>query len=192
ADGDPSRTAENEWGRITTQQFLTPAFDNSAEARENQDVGLDGLSSERETAYFQDRFINRLNVLPDALQELTADPSADDCEYYLSPEHDQNDAKILERYQRFNGMEGNTPITSNTNLPYTPSGSNIPDNEDLTNDNTLNELESYYEYNVELKPSDMQVGRNNIVDQVVHYENGEEVKWFLFRIPIRQPDKSHG
>src|SRR5690606_217634 len=89
-------------------------------------------------------------------------------------------------------MEGNTPIASNNNLPYTPSGSNVPDNEDLNNDNTLNELESYYEYNVELRPSEMEVGSNNIVDQVIHYENGEEVKWYLFRIPIRQPDNSYG
>src|SRR5690606_2775454 len=192
ADGDPAKASENEWGRITSQQFLTPAFDNSPEARENQDIGLDGLSSEEENSYFAGRFIDRLSVSPNALQQIVEDPSADDFEYYLSENHDQNDIKILERYKRFNGMEDNTPITSNTNLPYTPSGSNVPDNEDLNNDNTLNELESYYEYNVELKPSDMQVGRNNIVDQVVHYENGEEVKWFLFRIPIRQPDKSHG
>ena len=192
ADGDPSSTSENEWGRITTQQFLTPAFDNSPEARENQDIGLDGLSSAEENTYFADRFINRLNVTPSALQPIAEDPSADDFKYYLSEEHDQNDVKILERYKWFNGMEGNTPITSNTNLPYTPSGSNVPDNEDLNNDNTINELESYYEYNVDLRPSEMQVGRNNIVDQVTHFENGEEVKWYLFRIPIRQPDNSHG
>lgn len=192
ADGDPTQTSENEWGRITSQQFLTPAFDNSPDARQNQDLGLDGLNSEAETAFYQERFINRLNVSPNALQEILRDPSADDFQYYLSPEYDQNDAKILERYKRYNGMEGNTPIASNSNLPYTPSGSNTPDNEDLNNDNTLNELESYYEYQVELRPAEMEVGRNNIVDQVVHYENGEEVKWYLFRIPIRQPDNSYG
>src|SRR5690606_4092495 len=192
ADGDPTQTSENEWGRITSQQFLTPAFDNSRDARQNQDLGLDGLNSEAETAFYQERFISRLNVSPNALQEILRDPSADDFQYYLSPEHDQNDAKILERYKRYNGMEGNTPIASNSNLPYTPSGSNVPDNEDLNNDNTLNELESYYEYQVELRPTEMEVGRNNIVDQVVHYENGEEVKWYLFRIPIRQPDNSYG
>lgn len=191
-DGDASQTTENEWGRVTSKQFLTPAFDNSSSARNNQDVGLDGLSSADEVAYFANRFINRLNVSANALQEILADPSADDFKYYLDEEFDQNNVKILQRYKRFNGMEGNSPIVSNSNLPYTPSGSNVPDNEDLNNDNTINELESYYEYRVELRPSEMEVGKNHIVDQVIHYEKGEQVKWFLFRIPVRQPDKAYG
>src|SRR5690606_25196626 len=45
ADGDPTQTSENEWSRITSQQFLTPAFDNPPESREDQDVGLDGLKN---------------------------------------------------------------------------------------------------------------------------------------------------
>ncbi len=192
ADGDPSRVNENEWGRVTSQQFLTPAFDNSPEARENQDVGLNGLSSEEERNFYADRFLNRLSVNPEAKQSIEADPAADDFQYYLDPQFDQNDVKILERYKRFNGMEGNTPITSNTNLPYTPSGSNIPDNEDLNADNTINELESYYEYEIDLRPQGMNVGQNNIVDKVTHVENGEEVNWYLFRIPVRQPDRSYG
>ncbi|MBT0810876.1 cell surface protein SprA [Litoribacter ruber] len=191
-DGDQSQTVVNEWGRITRQQFLTPAFDNSPEARENQDVGLDGLSSEEEAAFFADRFINRLSVAGEALQEIIQDPSADDFQYYLDNNFDQNDVKILERYKKFNGMEGNTPITSNVNLPYTPSGSNVPDNEDLNNDNTINEVESYYEYSLELRPSEMRPGRNYIVDEVTHIENGESVNWYLFRIPVRQPHRTQG
>jgi cell surface protein SprA len=192
ADGDFIETIENEWGRITSQQYLTPAFDNSPEAREHQDIGLDGLTSEAENTFFADRFINRVNVSPNAIQNIAQDPSADDFQYYLGEEFDQNNVKILERYKSYNGMEGNTPITSNTNLPYTPSGSNEPDKEDLNNDNTISELESYYEYEVDLQPSEMQVGRNHIVDKTTHFENGEEVNWYLFRIPIRQPDKSQG
>ena len=191
-DGDPSQTVVNEWGRITRQQYLTPAFDNSAESRQNQDVGLDGLSSEEEVAFFAERFINRLNVNPEPLQEILNDPSADNFQYYLDETFDQNNVKILERYKRFNGMEGNTPVTANNNLPYTPAGSNIPDNEDLNNDNTINEVESYYEYTLNLVPSEMRVGRNNIIDEVKHIENGEEVNWYLFRIPVRQPHRVQG
>jgi cell surface protein SprA len=192
ADGSEAGTAVNEWGRVTNQQFLTPAFDNSPEARENQDVGLNGLSSEDEIEFYRDRFLDRLNVTPQSLDQILEDPSADDFHYYLDPEFDQNDVKILERYKRFNGLEGNTPITANTNLPYTPSGSNVPDNEDLNNDNTLNEVESYYEYEVDLRPGGLEIGENNIVDQVTHIENGEEVNWYLFRIPVRQPDATVG
>lgn len=192
ADGSEDRTVANEWGRITNQQFLTPAFDNSPEARENQDVGLNGLSSTEEASFYEDRFLNRLNVTPQAMEQIMEDPAADNFQYYLDEEFDQNDVKILERYKKFNGMEGNTPITSNTNLAYTPSGSNVPDNEDLNNDNTINEVESYYEYEIDLRPNGLRVGENNIVDRVTHVENGEEVNWYLFRIPVRQPDASYG
>lgn len=192
ADGDPSATATTEWGRITRQQFLIPAFDNSPEARENQDIGLDGLDSDEEVEFFRERFINRLNVAPNALQEILDDPSNDDFKYYLDEEYDRNNVKILERHKKFNGMEGNTPITSNINLPYTPSGSNLPDNEDLNNDNTINELEAYYEYEIDLRPSEMEVGRNYIIDKVTSTQSGDQVNWYLFRIPIRTPDRVQG
>nr|WP_246581458.1 cell surface protein SprA [Echinicola shivajiensis] len=192
ADGDPNATNENEWGRVTSQQYLTPGFDNSPEARPNQDVGLDGLSSEDEVTYFADRYLNRLNVDPDIYAQIEDDPSADKFQYYLGDDLDQQNIKILERYKYFNGLENNTPIIENSNLPYTPSGSNKPDNEDLNNDNTINEIENYYEYEVDLRPGQLIVGQNNIVDKVTHNENGDEVNWYLFRIPVRQPDNVQG
>jgi cell surface protein SprA len=192
ADGDPSETTITEWGRVTRQQFLLPAFDNSPQARENQDVGLDGLDSDEEVGFFRDRFINRLNVNQNALNRILADPSEDDFQYYLDERFDQNDVKVLERYKKFNGMEGNTPITANVNLPYTPSGSNLPDNEDLNNDNTINELENYYEYEIDLNPNTLEVGNKYIVDKVTSNQSGDEVTWYLFRIPVRTPDRVQG
>lgn len=192
ADGDVSETATTEWGRITRQQFLIPAFDNSPEARANQDIGLDGLNSQDEVEFFRDRYLNRLNVAPQVRQEIEQDPSGDDFKYYLDEEYDNRDAKILERHKRFNGMEGNTPITSNVNLPFTPAGSNLPDNEDLNNDNTINELEAYYEYEIDLRPSELEVGRGYIVDKVTSVQSGDEVNWYLFRIPVRTPDRVQG
>jgi cell surface protein SprA len=191
-DGDPTQTASTEWGRITRQQFLIPAFDNSPEARANQDVGLDGLNSAQEAEFFRDRFINRLNVSPAAREIITADPSADNFKYYLDEEYDQRNVKILERHKNFNGLEGNTPITTNLNLPYTPSGSNLPDNEDLNNDNTINEVEAYYEYEINLRPGQLEVGQNYIVDKVTANRNGDEVNWYLFRIPVRTPNRVQG
>ncbi|GAB3655018.1 cell surface protein SprA [Echinicola sediminis] len=192
ADGDLSGTSENEWGRVTQQQYLTPGFDNSPEARPNQDVGLDGLSSAQEATYFADRFLNRLNVDADVYEDIESDPSADKFQYYLGSDLDQNNIKILERYKRFNGLENNTPINTDSSLPYTASGSNKPDNEDLNNDNTINETENYYEYEIDLRPDNLVVGQNNIVDKVTHNENGDEVNWYLFRIPVRQPDNVQG
>ncbi|WP_394801480.1 T9SS outer membrane translocon Sov/SprA [Belliella filtrata] len=192
ADGDPSNTPTTEWGRITREQFLIPAFDNSPEARENQDVGLDGLKDEDEVNFFRSRFINRLNVSQLAMNQIMSDPSADNFQYYLDENLDQDNVKILERYKNFNGMEGNTPITANQNLAYTPSGSNLPNNEDLNNDNTINELESYYEYEIDLRPGQLEVGSNYIVDRVTTTQSGDEVSWYLFRIPVRTPDRVEG
>ncbi|UZD24276.1 T9SS outer membrane translocon Sov/SprA [Algoriphagus halophytocola] len=192
ADGDPAETGRNEWGRITREQFLLPAFDNSETSRQNQDVGLDGLKNEDEASYFQNRFLDRLNVNTNALNQIRQDVSGDLFQYYLDEQFDQNDVKILERYKKFNGMEGNTPVTANENLPYTPSGSNTPDNEDLNTDNTINELENYYEYEIDLKPGGLVVGQNYVVDKTTANVNGENVDWYLFRIPVRQPDRVQG
>ncbi|MDF2157136.1 cell surface protein SprA [Algoriphagus sp. CAU 1675] len=192
ADGDPAETGQNEWGRITREQFLLPAFDNSESSRENQDVGLDGLKNEDEAAFFKSRFLDRLSVTQQARNQILEDVSGDLFQYYLDERFDQQDVKILERYKKFNGLEGNTPVTANQNLPYTPSGSNTPDNEDLNTDNTINELENYYEYEIDLRPGNLIVGENYIVDKVTHNEGGENVNWYLFRIPVRQPDRVQG
>jgi cell surface protein SprA len=192
ADGDPAETGSNEWGRITREQFLLPAFDNSETSRINQDVGFDGLKNEDEPAYFKSRFLDRISVSQEARNAIEQDVSADFFQYYLDERFDENNVKILERYKKFNGMEQNTPVTANQNLPYTPSGSNLPDNEDLNTDNTINELENYYEYELDLRPGQMEVGRNYIVDKVTHVEAGESVDWYLIRIPVRQPDRVQG
>ncbi|MEX2336571.1 MAG: cell surface protein SprA [Fulvivirga sp.] len=167
------------WGFITSQQFLTNAFDNSESARANQDVGLDGINSEEEKNY-------------GPFQEFAdfPDPAADDFQYFLGAEHDAKDAGILERYKNFNGLENNSPISDNTSL-YTPAANNIPDNEDLNNDNTLNELEEYYEYKVPLRPGSLE-NHKYVVDKVTENITGENVNWYLFRIPIRQPDNTYG
>ena len=49
ADGitTPDNVNGSAWGLTTKQQFLTNAFDNSTSARQNQDIGLDGLNSEK-------------------------------------------------------------------------------------------------------------------------------------------------
>ena len=79
------------------------------------------------------------------------DPSADNFKYFLGADFDADNAKILERYKQINGQESNSPIITGDES-VTPSGSNIPDNEDLNADNTLSELEEYYEYDIDLEP----------------------------------------
>lgn len=177
----------NEWGRAPADQFLTDFFNNSsAEIRSNQDVGFEGVRNDDEASYFSDLISRMPAAAQTAIQD---DPSADNFQYYLGPELDERNAQIIERYKNFNGQEGNTPILSG-NERYTPSGTQKPDNEDLNRDNTLSDLEEYYEYTINLRPGQLNVGQNYIVDKTVGQETG--INWYLFRIPIRQPERKVG
>jgi cell surface protein SprA len=171
----------NEWGQVTARQFLNNAFENTAGSRARQDIGLDGFNSADETTYFNDY----LNQLPaGARQQIASDPSGDDFQYFLDSQLDAQDKKILERYKRFNGMEGNSPEADNSE--FVRSATTLPNNEDLNKDNTISDLEEYYQYRISIRRNDMEVGKNNIVDMVTADVNGEKVKWYLFRIPIRE------
>ena len=65
-----------------------------------------------------------------------------------------------------------------------------PDQEELNRDNTLNELEEYFQYKVELRPSELRVGTNFITDNRDFVPNGgTREKWYLFRIPIAEYEK---
>jgi cell surface protein SprA len=177
----------NQWGAVTTQQYLNNAFNNDPNARVNQDVGLDGVGNSKEEQTFQD-FITQVNgsAQPIVLQ----DPSADDFKYFLGSDLDANNAKILERYKQINGLENNSPILDGSQ-PFAQSGSNIPENEDLNQDNTLSELEEYYIFNLDLKPGQLDVGQKYVVDKITP-EGYADVTWYLIRIPIRQFEDKYG
>lgn len=178
------RSRENEetpWGYATRQQFVTNAFQNTEGALEQQDVGLDGMSNTQERtklAPFLNQVRQRLN--PDAFAEIQKDPSNDDFKFYLGPGADS--AKyIVARYKQFMGMDGNSKELNNRDNYLTPSSTNLPDIEDLNIDNTINDNNAYYEYPLDLRPGQLQVGKNYIVDKVE--TNG--TTWYQFRIPVR-------
>ncbi len=179
---------KNEWGFVTSQQYLTNSFDNTSASRVNQDVGLDGLTTTEETEHFS----QYLSSLPaNARNIIEEDPSGDNFHYYLGADLDARDAKILERYKNFNNTEGNSPIIQNNNQSYTPSGTNLPDNEDLNRDNTLTDVEDYYEYELSLRPQDLTIDNKYIIDKVEAI-NHPEATWYLFRIPVREPTGVQG
>lgn len=182
SDGDPAGTVTDpEWGQSPAEPFLTNFFESDQSSRDNQDVGLDGLGDENEAAYFQN-YLNNLGGQLAALVE--EDPSADNFDYFLGQDLDNNDVKILERYKNFNGMENNSPVNG------TQASTTTPDNEDLNKDNTISDLEEYYEYRIPLRPGQLQVGENNIVDEISAASSG--ATWYLFRIPVRDPDNIYG
>lgn len=196
------------WGRVPLTQSLVDAFDNDPETREYQDVGLDGLSNTDELTFFnrpEFTYLDSLqeNMDPEVFQlkygqdPEEADVSHDDYHYYRGSDYDQQRLTIIERYKKYNGLEGNSPTDEQSPEPYPTTGQATPDVEDINNDNTLDENENYYQYKVELDPRRMQVGENYITDKVtrqVKLENGEtsEVSWYQFKIPIREPDQKVG
>jgi cell surface protein SprA len=186
------------WGRVPTIQAVVHAFDNNPEARRYQDVGLDGLSNSDEASFFAD-FLEKAGqiVRPEVLENLVKDPSDDDFKYFRGSEYDRLQTGILERYKRYNGMEGNSPTSEMSDESYPTSGSTMPDMEDINRDNTLSETESYYQYRVSMRPEDFVVGSNYIVDEIEYtatLANGTKspVKWYQFKVPITDHERIVG
>jgi len=187
------------WGRIPLTQSLVQGFSAGDESRKFQDVGLDGLSTKDELEFFSlqpDDYLNQIESMfnsglltEEARDAIMADPSSDNYTYYRSSKHDANQLDILSRYKDYNNHEGNSPSDVDNPESYPTSGTSLPDIEDINRDNTLSEGESYFVYQIDLNSSELEVGRNNIVDKVVDrvtYENDEkaDVTWYQFRIPI--------
>lgn len=183
SDGDSSKTVSSEWGRVPSESFLINRFENSNAARVNQDVGFDGLKDDEELVKFSSVFGAKINI-PD----ISEDPSGDNFSHFLDSKWDDKGAKVLERYKDFNGMDNNTPVPSGS---FPKSNSPNPDNEDLNNDQTVTSLEEYYEYTLDLNPNELEVGKNHIVD-MIEADNVDRTKWFLFRVPVRDPDAKFG
>ncbi|MFC5412008.1 cell surface protein SprA [Larkinella bovis] len=179
-----------QWGRVTRSQFVTQAFDNVT--RSQQDVGLDGLSNREEVRYFQN-YINqvspRLNAA--ARERLLSDPANDDFMFYYGQRADSV-RHIVSRYKQYMGMENNSPELQDRNQLVTPASTTLPDIEDLNTDNTINDNEAYYEYEIDLRPGQLAVGRGYIVDKVDVQKGNTTITWYLFRIPVKDNPKKVG
>ena len=172
------RYEETVWGRVPNYLVVETGFSNSVE-REVQDVGLDGLSDEQERVFFAS-YLNEIKqiVTPEVFEQFYADPSADNFYSYRDNRGTEND--IVWRYRYFSRVEGNSPSGSSEG-----SASYRPDMEDVNNDNTLQETEAYYQYKISLRPNDMVVGKNFIVDNVQEFIDGKASgTWYQFKIPI--------
>ncbi len=188
------------WGRVSTKQSLVHAFDNNETSRQYQDVGLDGLGNDNERSFFE-KYVKEMEalrgmVLPEYhsyLDSLLNDPSQDDYHYFRGSDYDDANKGVLDRYKYYNNHEGNSPSTLNSKETYGTASTTLPDGEDLNQDFTLSESQSYYEYAFKVSPRDTAVGSNFIVDsriENVKLKNGktEAVKWYQYRIPVHDYD----
>lgn len=199
--GDTVAVGQSVWGMYPKRQSTVYGFDNSLgpEARAMQDVGLNGLSSEEEKVFpAYSTYLNELQPrlsgetlsrMKDDAHSPLNDPAGDSFRHYRGQEQDRQQLTILDRYKYYNGTEGNS-LAPDNNDPYHSASRTTPDVEDMDNDHTLNENESYFQYKVSLHPGAMKVGSNFIADKrevSVKLRNGEndQVSWYQFRIPIR-------
>ena len=188
------------WGRVPTQQSLVNAFDNNPQAREFQDVGLNGLRTVDERSFFSgfiDEIANIFGQDSPAFTNAWEDPSSDNYRYFRGREWDADEADILTRYMYYNGMEGNSPTSEQSPESFPTSATTLPNTEDLNRDNTLNKSESYYQYRVSIRPEDLRVGHNYVVDSIrtsVKFPNGEQssVNWYQFKIPLSDYERIVG
>jgi len=159
--------APTSWGEVPATQSLVYAFDASEPNRALQDIGFDGLNDAAEAAIYD--------------SNPAEDPALDNYQYYLNRE-----GGILERYLDFNNPDGNSPVqVTNTNRGSTT----LPDVEDIDRDLTMNTVNSYYEYRVEIKPN------TTINDKYVtdikegitpELPNGDQLnrRWIQYKIPL--------
>lgn len=199
ADGDTTKTDYTSWGKVSRQQSLVKAFDNSPLARVYQDVGLDGLDSNHEKTFFHN-YLNSVKPLvsDSAYQAAEKDPSSDDYHYFRGKDYDQEKLDVLQRYKYYSREEGNSPTSEQSPEPYPTAATTIPDVEDINDDNTLNENEAYYQYHIRLDKENMVLGKNFITDikttKDVPLKSGKtsNITWYQFKIPITSPQKVCG
>jgi cell surface protein SprA len=186
------------WGRVPTVQAVVHAFDNDLQSRQYQDVGLDGLRDADEQLFFANYLQKSLTMVkPDVYTNILKDPSGDNFHYFRGSDYDRDNVGILDRYKRYNGQEGNSPTSEMSQESYPTSGSTLPDMEDINRDNTLSETESYYQYKLSMRPQDLKIGSNYIVDEIEYnatLANGQKskVRWYQFKVPITDYEKVVG
>ena len=155
-----------DWGEVPQTQALVYAFDVDEAARAAQDVGLDGLPDADEGRYGEG-----------------PDPANDNYEYFL-----QREGSILNRYLNFNNTEGNSPIeVTNENRGSTT----LPDVEDLDRDLTSNTINSYFRYELEIRPG-TNIGDRYVTDirdtiyAAPRIPDGSQKRsrWIQYKIPL--------
>lgn len=155
------------WGKVPASTALIYAFDNDANNRLFQDAGLDGILDNDEAILFP-QFAG------------VTDPAADNYEYFLNATGD-----ITSRYKNYNGLQGNNPIEfSDSNR----GNNTYPDVEDIDNDNTMNTINAYFQYQIPIHSNPV-IGQNYVVDiqtttQTLNTGETTPVKWVQYKIPI--------
>ncbi|WP_435413983.1 cell surface protein SprA [Polaribacter aestuariivivens] len=169
------------WGDVPRNPSIIYAFNEQDEARSNQDLGFDGLGDVEES---------NLSGVSGTNYATLPDPAADNFQFFRGGNLDAIDASLITRYKDFNNTQGNSPTLNQSTEPFPTSSTTYPDVEDINKDQTMNTVESYYEYKISLNKNSLRKGVGYIVDEkvtTVTLENGttQQTKWYQFRVPVR-------
>ncbi|MFH0992381.1 MAG: cell surface protein SprA [bacterium] len=126
----------------------------------DEDTGFDGMTDEQERALYAD-FIR---LFP----EYATDPAGDNWQRPVPLSINPND------FVNINGSEGNSQSESGR----------FPDSEDLNRNNTLDRINSYYEYELPLDTTNARFRK--------YLAGGGSNGWYLLRIPIIEYNRKIG
>mgnify|MGYP001160023688 FL=1 len=161
-------TNNSNWGISPATQSLVYSFDSNTNNRPLQDLGYDGMNDQDELEKYFNGPIS--------------DPAGDNYQYYINAK-----GGVVERYKNYNGTQGNSPVEVSDNQR---GSTTIPDNEDVNKDNTMNTIDSYFQYSVPIRKN-MDVGNHPFISDVrnnvkVDLPNGETktTRWIQFKIPV--------
>jgi len=168
--GEENLIQNTSWGKVPASQSLLYAFNTIEQDRVLQDLGLDGLSD-----------LEEINIYTNGSED---DPAGDNYKYFVSAE-----GGVLNRYKNYNGTQGNSPIAfSNTDRGNTT----VPDSEDINQDQSMNTIDSYFEYRIPVSRS-MTVGNHPFITDVrenvkVDLPNGDNIttRWIQFKVPVKK------
>ena len=197
-DGSKSYTY-TQWGKIPTQSTVTYAFATTSGSRALQDVGFNGLTDAEEQEFYKSAYLDQIQgkVNQAVFDSIFADPARDDYHYFRGSDWDEMHAPILQRYKYINNPQGNSPDSDSRSESYDTSYKSTPDVEDINQDYTLNEYEKYFQYRISIRPEDLVVGNNHIVDKREYSQTWRDntkstVTWYQFRIPIDEFESRQG
>ena len=169
------------WGRIPIVQDITNSFNIDQMDREEQDLGYDGMDDAAERLFYSNFIQESQTLNNEARQKIEDDPSNDNFRHYR--DYDGSE-RVFTRYAQFNNTQGNSKASTGTTLE---SSTNYPDKEDLNNDNTLNESEAYYQYEIPIEYDGMGgLALNQFITDTIRARTQNGQLWYRFQIPIQQ------
>jgi cell surface protein SprA len=190
---NPNRpTDETVWSRVPVAQQITQGFDNDLESRRAQDVGLDGYNDDGERNKFSDYLETLRGTNPNVADIVAGDPANDNFFFFDNDRYPEG-SPLLTRFKSWNGVEGNSAANNNTANNLRQSTTNLPDAEDINQDNTLNEAESYFEYEIPFvqsrtNPRELDMEQTPFVTDRLEATNSGRV-WYRFRVPLNSEQR---